>query len=49
MADQQKLCNYMIESKLSNLVAKVFRTYQRELKRSQLKKQDNNLQIENLK
>ena len=39
----------MIESKLSNLVAKVFRTYQRELKRSQLKKQDNNLVLDNLK
>ena len=49
MADHQKLCNQMMESKLSNLVAKVFRTYQRELKRSQLKKPGDNLQLENLR
>ena len=49
MADHQKLCNQMMESKLSNLVAKVFRTYQRELKRSQLKKPGDNLQLEKLK
>ena len=33
MADPTQLVNEVMETKLNNLVAKVFRTYQRELKR----------------
>ena len=47
MADPNQLCNKVIEGKLNNLVAKVFRTYQRELKRhvvKPLKKECNSLE-----
>ena len=52
MPDKTQLFNKVLEGKLSNLVAKVFRTYQRELKRhlsQPLKKPQECQSLEDLK